>query len=233
MTLSLLIVALGLGLAGSLHCAGMCGPLLLSLSLIKKNRGKLFRELFVHHAGRIFAYAVLGLIAGTMGQAMASGGMQQKLSIIAGVLLLILLVIPHMMKGKSKFSVFLKKKWGQLINKSGFKNSFLIGTVNGLLPCGLVYAALASAAATGSIISGALFMVIFGIGTLPLLLVISVGGLKLNLSTKKLSSYVLPAATIITASLLILRGMNLGIPYVSPTYEADSQEISCGCEDDS
>ena len=231
MSLSLIAVALGLGITGSLHCAGMCGPLLLSISMKKHDKGKIYSQMFIHHFGRISAYAILGLIAGSMGQALASGGLQQKLSILAGVLLLIILLIPHFMKGKSHFSIFLKKKWGQLINKSGFKNSYMIGVVNGLLPCGLVYAALASSAATGSFLSGALFMTVFGLGTLPLLLLITFGGVKLNLSTRKLSSFVLPAATLITASLLILRGMNLGIPYISPVYEADSQEISCGCED--
>lgn len=231
MSLSLVTVALLLGLAGSLHCAGMCGPLLLSISMCKKDKVKLYRQMFIHHSGRISAYAILGIIAGSMGQALISGGLQQKLSILAGILLIFILLIPHFVKGKNHFSTFLKKKWAQLINKSGFTNSYLIGLVNGLLPCGLVYAALASSAATGSFFTGALFMVIFGLGTLPLLLLITFGGVKLNLSTRKLSNIILPAATLITACLLILRGMNLGIPYISPLYEADTQEISCGCED--
>ena len=233
MSLSLTVVALSLGLAGSLHCAGMCGPLLMSISMCKRDKAKLYRQMIVHHSGRISAYAVLGIIAGSMGQALAAGGLQQKLSILAGVLLLLILALPHFLKGKNHFSIYLKKKWGVLINKSGFTNSYLIGVVNGLLPCGLVYAAMATAAASGSYLTGALFMVFFGIGTLPLLLLITFGSVKLNLSTRKISSFVLPAATLITASLLILRGMNLGIPYISPTYEADTQEISCGCEDES
>ena len=224
---SLITVALGLGIAGSLHCAGMCGPLLLSVSLIKKNKTSFYSEMFTHHSGRIFAYSILGLIAGSMGQVLASGGLQQKLSILAGTSLLLILALPYFFQRKSKFSIYLKGKWARFINKQGLTNSFALGIVNGLLPCGLVYAALASAAATGSYATGVLFMFLFGLGTLPLLLLITFGGLKLNLRTKKLTNYILPMATLITACLLILRGMNLGIPYLSPTFEAET--ISC-CE---
>lgn len=226
----LITVALSLGIAGSLHCAGMCGPLLLSVSLAKSNRSQLYTEMTAHHIGRIFAYTILGLVAGSMGQALSSGGLQQKLSIFVGLVLLTILALPYFFQTKSRFSIYLKSKWVLFIKKQGLKNSFALGVVNGLLPCGLVYAAIASAAATGSYFSGALFMLVFGVGTLPLLLLITFGGVKLNIKTRKITNYVLPMATLITASLLILRGMNLGIPYVSPTYEASSETISC-CEE--
>lgn len=227
--LALLTVALGLGIAGSLHCTGMCGPLLISLTLSKKNKTKLYTEMLIHHSGRIFSYIVLGLIVGSMGQVLASGGLQQKLSIFAGIILLGILFLPYILQKKSRFSIYLKSKWAKFINKQGLTNSFLLGTVNGLLPCGLVYAALASAAATGTYYTGALFMSVFGLGTMPLLLFITFGGVKLNLTTKKISSYILPAATLITAFLLILRGMNLGVPYISPALETGNKTISC-CE---
>ena len=95
-----------------------------------------------------------------------------------------------------------------------------------LFRSGLVYAALATAAASGSAFCGALFMMLFGLGTLPVLLMISLGGWKLNLSTRKAAAHVLPLATLVTATLLILRGMNLGIPYISPTLE-QSSKVSC------
>ena len=227
MSFSLIAVALGLGLAGSLHCAGMCGPLLLSLSLSRKQKNQLLKQSVIHHLGRISSYVLMGLAAGFFGQAIASGGLQQKLSIISGTLLLIIFILPHLLKGNNRWSGYLKNKWRQLVNKSGVKSTFLIGLVNGFLPCGLVFAALATASATGHSLYGAAFMGFFGLGTMPLLLSISIGGFKLAFWKGKAAGFILPAATVLTASLLILRGMNLGIPYLSPEIESDSSEITC------
>ncbi len=228
MSFSLLLIAFSLGLAGSFHCLGMCGPLLLSLNMSWKNRKSLLKQTLVHHFGRISSYLVMGFIVGKAGELIIKVGVQQKLSIISGVIL-IFVIIFQSSKKDNIWSKKLKTFWGRYFGQIGLKNNYLLGVVNGLLPCGLVFTALATAASTSSSIHSAIFMVIFGLGTLPLLLLISFGSLKMNILRNSKTKFILPTATILTACLLILRGLNLGIPYLSPEVKTQNEQTSLSC----
>lgn len=223
-----LLSALILGLAGSLHCVAMCGPLLLSITLSKKVQREIRRQMILHHTGRILGYGVMGLFAGYGGELLAAGGFQQKLAIVSGVLLLFILFAPKIFaSSNNKLSNFIKRKWARLLRLSGVRGNLMLGLLNSLLPCGLVYSALAAAAVSGTALSGALFMMIFGLGTLPLLAAVSLGGAGLKGKFKGLSAIVIPLATCATALFLIVRGLALDIPYLSPALDTEKNAPVC------
>ena len=222
-----ILAAFTLGLAGSLHCTAMCGPLLISLSLGDKGKNNYLKSTVIHHSGRIFAYTVMGMAMGLIGSVFSLGGFQQKLSLIAGFFLLMTLVVSMKCKNESGFTSWIKKKWAKFIHERNIKKRFLLGALNGLLPCGLVYTALAAAAVTGNWYKGGIFMMIFGIGTFPLLAGFTWSGLKAGGTFQKFKNIILPTATCLTATILILRGMDLGIPYISPEVNADNRPACC------
>ncbi len=229
MTFSYALIAFSLGLAGSFHCLGMCGPLLMTLNMSWKNRRNLLQQTIIHHLGRITSYFIMGLLVGKAGEIIVQVGMQQKLSIISGVLLIIILVLNHLGTKENFWNKKIKIFWGKFFGKSGFKNNYLLGAVNGFLPCGLVFTALATSASISSPLSSATFMAVFGLGTLPLLLIFTLGTFKINIFKNQKTKFILPAATFLTACLLIFRGLNLGIPYLSPEVKIENKQTSMSC----
>jgi sulfite exporter TauE/SafE len=120
-----------------------------------------------------------------------------------------------------KFQSLLIRQFNKiLLNPSSF-SMLLVGILNGLLPCGVVYIALTGALATGSALTGMGYMALFGLGTLPLMLTISLAGNMVSLSFRKTLGKLTPYVMIFFATLLILRGLNLGIPYISPKLSND------------
>ncbi|HEY1170553.1 MAG TPA: sulfite exporter TauE/SafE family protein [Verrucomicrobiae bacterium] len=212
-----------LGLVGSLHCAGMCGPLALALPVAGKTRGDFVLGRLLYNLGRILTYTLLGAVFGLLGQSFALAGFQKWVSLVAGVAILLGLVA-SLRVGLglpiTKSVVWLKSSVGRLLQQRTFGSLFLLGSLNGLLPCGLVYVAATAAAATGSLQSGVLSMALFGLGTLPVMLGMGLAGRKLqgmlNLKLQRL----VPISLAVLGVLLILRGMELGIPYVSPVLTA-------------
>ncbi|MFM8395653.1 MAG: sulfite exporter TauE/SafE family protein [Acidobacteriota bacterium] len=186
MNLAELTVMFGLGLVSSLHCVQMCGPLVISFSLPLANRGSAeqFLAHLAYHSGRIITYAILGGLAGLAGQSLrlvgdlagienlvtiTSGGMM----LIAGLLMLEL--IPSQMLARFdlvRHSTRLLKPLGRRISSPDPRRKFLLGMLLGLLPCGLIYAALIKAISTVGIVSGALTMAAFGMGTVGSLLLL-------------------------------------------------------------
>lgn len=219
-----------LGLFGSMHCLGMCGPLVMSLPFQSVEKNKLGLTTFSYHAGKIATYAIFGLIAGMLGQGFVLLKWQQLLSILAGVSLLALTLIP-VLKERLKVSLPLQDWFGRLFKLISESPKvyyfFIFGFINGLLPCGLVYAAFAGAMASGSMINGALFMAAFGVGTVPSLSAIIIFKQRVPVKIRSYflkSSYIL---SIFVGVLLILRGLNLGIPYVSPGLNTTTHEMDC------
>lgn len=215
-----LLTAFLLGITGSLHCVGMCGPLIMALPVDTKKRLPFLGKMGIYHAGRVGVYVVLGLILGLAGKGFSMAGMQQGLSIASGIFLLTLVFMGlRAPTGKTGNWLYqLRSKLTGFIRKKGNWALFAAGTGNGLLPCGLVYAALAGAIAQGEILDGAMFMFLFGVGTIPALLFIPLiknmfGGLQHY--GKKL----ITVSAVIIAGLLIMRGLNLGIPYISPDMD--------------
>lgn len=220
-----------LGLVGSLHCLGMCGPLLLAMPGGVGAGGRFLTGRLIYHLGRIGVYALLGAAFGLIGQTFALAGWQRWVSITAGSVILIgLLASTRFGLSTPAFKVVqkLKSHFARLLIRRDLSSQFLLGALNGLLPCGLVYVACAGAVATGHILSGIGFMAAFGLGTLPMLLSVSFIGKKLSFNHRQKLQKLIPASIALVGVLLILRGMDLGIPYISPSLAHSHQaNISC------
>ena len=159
------IAAFTMGLLGSFHCVGMCGPLALSLPVNNGNTWSKFTGAVLYNAGRICTYSLFGVLFGAIGRSVAFFGYQQWLSVSLGVLIILF-------KGGHFLLTFLEKlraALGRLFFKKNSASLFAIGLLNGLLPCGLVYMAAAGAVASGSMTSSISFMAFFGLGTLPMM----------------------------------------------------------------
>lgn len=216
--------ALSLGLVTSLHCIGMCGPLALALPVVGKNRSSYVVGRLLYNLGRAVTYAGMGAIIGVVGKSFAMGGLQRWVSVAAGVLLIagMLFYRAGVLEKLGLFKVFsaLQGLWARNFHHRGFTGLFLLGLINGLLPCGPVYVALAAAAATGTIATSAAFMFIFGLGTLPMMLAVSLAGNLIQKPMRLRLQKLMPILAIVIAFLLILRGLGLGIPYISPPLKA-------------
>lgn len=215
-----------IGLFGSFHCIGMCGPIALALPVQQNNAFSLITGRVLYNVGRALTYAVIGLVFGLLGQGLSLAGFQQSISIVAGILILLMVLLPakftqqlYLLKPAYGFTGFLKRKFGALLKKKSVFSVFLIGLLNGFLPCGLVYIAVAGAIASGGYMQGALYMFVFGLGTLPIMLAVSLAGNFISLNVRKRINKLIPAFMIVLACLFILRGMNLGIPYISPQLQ--------------
>ena len=230
-----LLAALSLGFLGSFHCIGMCGPIALALPLGRESKFKRVAGGIIYNIGRITTYGIFGLLFGLLGKGFVIGGYQQGLSIALGVLILFGLLFPSRLSshiGLTKVIVpFLSKVkslLGKLFTQKSFASLFLIGVLNGLLPCGLVYLGVAGAITTGDAAKGSLFMMMFGLGTLPAMLFVSMASNAVSVEWRNKIRRAVPVFVGIMACVLILRGMNLGIPYVSPELsKTDCTKHSC------
>ncbi len=212
-----------IGLVGSLHCIGMCGPIAIALPL--GNKGWLHRVAggVTYNLGRIITYALLGAVFGLLGQGIEMAGLQRWASIVIGAAMVLSVFFPMLFKGKARLEQFLFGYAGRMISKfrklftiNSLPSLFLIGLLNGLLPCGLVYVAIAGALNTNDLLNGVLFMAIFGLGTLPVMLAIPLLGNLIGTGIRKRYNHVLSTIVVLIGLLFILRGMSLGIPYISP-----------------
>ena len=219
----LIYAAFIMGLIGSMHCLGMCGPIAFALP-VRTNQVwlKVFKYL-MYNAGRLFVYAILGLLAGTIGKGFALAGLQQALSIATGfvIILSVCTMLPvFRWSFLQSFSTRLKSRLAALFQRY-FKSTrwyslIILGMLNGLLPCGMVYGALMGAAAAGSTISGSMFMVAFGLGTVPVMMSVSMAGSMMGTRFKQTFHTITPVLACLIGVLLIVRGLNLDIPYISP-----------------
>lgn len=215
--------ALLLGFVGSAHCAGMCGPLALALPAIGRSRAMFVLGRALYNAGRLVTYAAMGAVFGGLGKGLAMAGLQRSVSIAAGAAILASLLV------SSRFALglpattavgWLKSGLGKVLAMRSLGSVFLLGLLNGLLPCGLVYAACAGATASGSSLNGATSLLAFGLGTVPMMLGLGLAGPRLRTTLRFQLQRFVPVSLAIVGGLLILRGLALGIPYLSPTPEA-------------
>lgn len=231
MTAAMLISALLLGLASSLHCIGMCGPLVMSIPVQHLPAHKKLWGVFLYQTGRIGTYVMLGMVAGFIGWRVGVAGWQQVFSICMGLLILFFLLSRGFLQKKEGWG-WLNQKITSLISWSLHRHSFfgmyLMGAANGLLPCGMVYIAITGAMATGTILNAAVFMLIFGLGTLPALFSLAFWGTRLSWQSRQSMRKLVPYVIGLTAILLIIRGLNLNIPYLSPFIsERSADTVSC------
>lgn len=217
------LIALTTGLIGSLHCIGMCGPIAIALPLGKRPLPWRIAGGLVYNTGRILTYAILGGLFGLLGKGISMAGLQQWASIFIGIVMILSVLFPVLFRGKIKIDRFLSGFSGKLITQfrrlfsvSSFPSLFVIGFLNGLLPCGLVYVAIAGAINTNDIVYGMIYMIIFGAGTIPVMLAIPLLGNLIASGIRKNFKGLLSAFIVLLGILFILRGLSLGIPYVSP-----------------
>jgi sulfite exporter TauE/SafE len=228
--------ALTMGLLGSLHCLGMCGPIALMVPVDKNTWWRRSIGGLSYNLGRVATYGILGAIFGLLGLGIHLAGAQQWLSISLGMLIILAAVIPMIFRKRvigsdlgpfSRLIDLLKASLGKLISRRSPNALFTIGLLNGLLPCGLVYIAIAGATATGSIAQGTLFMVFFGLGTLPAMFAVNMVGHLLSVKARNRLRKIIPVAVIVLGLLFIVRGMNLGIPYLSPQLSGTELPMKC------
>lgn len=232
----MLLSALLFGLLGSLHCVGMCGPIAFMLPVEHKKPVKKVFQIASYHTGRLFAYAIIGLVFGILGKSFSLFGMQQQLSIAVGILMIIAVILPNKRFQNTKITSFfysfigkIKQRLGASLKKKTADTFLTIGFLNGFLPCGLVYIAVFAALAAGSLLQSSLYMVFFGLGTIPLMTVAIYAGSFLKGVNKQKVQKAIPAFVIIIGVFFILRGMGLGIPYISPepVTELINSNIEC------
>lgn len=226
-----------LGLAGSLHCIGMCGPIAISLPRRPgQSRSAFLQGRILYNIGRSITYAVMGALFGLLGQSIRLAGFQQGLSIACGAVILLYLAARYLRWGHGALDAWLARlvaplqhAIAQRLGGGARRNLLVIGVLNGFLPCGLVYVALAGAIATGSAVDGAAFMLFFGLGTAPLMLAASLAGPVLQAQLRGKLQWLIPTGLAILAALFILRGLNLGIPYISPKMAPKNADAPPAC----
>jgi sulfite exporter TauE/SafE len=225
-----------LGLLGSLHCVGMCGPIAFMLPVDRTNSVRKIMQTMTYHLGRLLSYSLIGLFFGFVGKSLFIFGFQQQLSIFIGILMIVLVLIPTQMTNTFKLSqpVYriiskVKSSLGKALKKKTADTFLTIGFLNGFLPCGLVYMALFASLTTGQAYLGSLYMVLFGLGTIPLMTSAIYLGKFLNTKVKQRIQKAIPVFVVIIGLLFIIRGLGLGIPYLSPSPMVDMVSNTSVC----
>ena len=220
----MLYTAFIFGLISSFHCIGMCGPIAMMLPVDRNNQARKLTQIMTYHIGRLTAYASIGLVFGLLGKGLFLAGMQQKLSIFIGVAMILVILIPEKVFARYNFSkpvfVFISKiksTLGKQFKNKSYKSLFTIGLLNGFLPCGMVYVALFGAIAMKSESFGVLYMLLFGLGTVPMMSSVVYLQSFLTVPVRNKIQKVIPYVAMAMGVLFILRVLGLGIPYVSPS----------------
>lgn len=227
MEIALIVSALILGLGSGFHCIGMCGPIALSMGLTKQQALNFHLQNTTYNLGRIVTYAFLGAVLGIVGEGFNVAGIQQYLTVGVGILLIVMALFSFGGKNfaskipfLSKFLLSIKINLGKYLQKPGYSSRFITGILNGFLPCGMVYMALTASLAAGGVWQGAAFMVLFGLGTFPFMFAVVFFGNMMNTAFRIKVLKIIPVMMIILGGLFVLRGLELGIPLVSPKKEA-------------
>lgn len=234
MTWQLIISGFALGMVSSFHCVGMCGPIALSLPVYYLPPHKKLTGILLYHSGRILIYALLGLLFGFVGRQFYVAGLQQYFSIALGAI--ILLILFQSSFGKriihiqffDRFQASLQNIIAHNIQKKQLYGMLILGMANGLLPCGMVYLAITGAMAAGNLSGGVTFMAFFGLGTFPAMFLLTYFGSFISLSVRNHMKKAIPFFVATMGILLILRGLNLNIPMISPAmHNSAAQVVDC------
>lgn len=221
----LLVSAFVMGVIGSAHCLGMCGPLALAIPAPSRTFLHRLRSALLLNGGRVLTYATIGALFGVFGRGLQLAGLQQGVSMVMGSIILLSLLMPSLLKLRwltNSAGTFVMRAQGVMarqLKRTSTAGLFFTGTLNGLLPCGMVYLALAGALAQEGWWEGALFMFFFGLGTWPALIGLRISGGFFGPHFRSTLKRVAPYAYAVIAVLFILRGLGLGIPYISPDLQ--------------
>ncbi|MCH4831117.1 MULTISPECIES: sulfite exporter TauE/SafE family protein [Flavobacterium] len=213
-----------LGLISSLHCVGMCGPIAMMLPVNRTNQTKKIIQIIIYNIGRIISYILLGLFFGLLGRGLFLAGFQQKMSIIIGILMIVIVLVPEKAFAQYNFSKPIytilskvKSLLGQQFRNKTNKSIFMIGLLNGFLPCGLVYVALFGAIAMQKIPLSMIYMALYGVGTIPMMTIVVYTSNLLTVSVRNKIQKIIPITVVGVGILFILRGLGLDIPFFSPS----------------
>ncbi len=223
--MSIIYTALVLGLLTGFHCIGMCGPIAIALPLNKRTWGTRIFSALWYNIGRTITYAMLGVLFGILGEGFSFAGFQRWISIIMGAFMIASVLFPkvnHLLyrgTGDSKLMNSIKKQLAKYFQQASYKSLFITGLLNGLLPCGMVYMALAGAIGVGSLSGAVVFMIMFGLGTIPMMFLLSMIGNFATIKLKHAINKIIPFVVVIVGALFILRGLELGIKYISPPHK--------------
>lgn len=227
-----LSIAFLMGLTGSLHCAGMCGPITLVIPFQMLQGYKKWLGIALYHFGRITIYALLGVLIHSF-KSIFNPQVQQYISIVSGALLLLLGLLYFFPQSKLQIALpwtkWVRDNLGKLMSKPGLASLVGMGMLNGLLPCGLVYMALSTTVTASSLTGAILLMYAFGLGTTPMLVTIAIVKNKTKILSMQHIRRFVPAVMLFFGCLFIVRGMNLGIPYLSPKITVEHNEIKAQC----
>jgi sulfite exporter TauE/SafE len=230
--LDILFFATAMGIVGSMHCMGMCGPLVLGIFKNLKNTNPL--QYALYHLGKIMAYASIGILFGLAGKSAHLFLSQQQLSIVTGSTMLVFFIIQKL---NSQFHFFSSPRFADNIyasikraaSKIPLPKYYMLGLLNGYLPCGLAYMAAMSSVSTGHISKSVLWMIFFGISTIPSLsFVLWISSITEN-KFRTVFQFIYEYLILIVAILLILRGLNLGVPFLSPYFNEEQNLVSKCC----
>lgn len=220
----MLYTAIIFGLISSFHCIGMCGPIAMMLPVDRSNETKKIAQLVTYHVGRLTAYGSLGLLFGLLGKGFFLAGFQQQLSIAVGIIMIVIALVPEKTLAKYNFSkpvykviAKVKTSLGNQFKNKSFKSFFTIGLLNGYLPCGMVYVALFGALAMPNIQFSILYMVLFGLGTVPMMSLVVIISNLITMPIRNTIQKIIPVIAVCIGVLFIIRGLGLNIPYVSPS----------------
>jgi len=220
-------LAFMIGLLGSIHCVGMCGPLAFAVPTLQKGWGYLILNKLAYQGGRIISYCLLGILIGLLGRQIWLSGIQQGVSILSGILILIAACSRLFKFAVGNPNSFLLKPFNKLFGYAlkHKANHLIIGVINGFLPCGFVYMAMAGALNTGSVNTAVSYMFWYGLGTFPLMFIAGISvGFTTAIFRKKINRFV-PYLMLCLGFWFILRGTTLNIPYISP--EQPGTTVDC------
>lgn len=212
-----------LGFLGSFHCLGMCGPIAMAIS--SQDNSRFLINKIIYNLGRAVTYSLLGLLVGAIGFSLQLAGLQQWLSILMGGIIILMAFFYKRSErwvsgvGFSGLAVKVKKALGKYLKMGGRTAFFTGGLINGLLPCGMVYIALLTSLALQDPWVGGVYMAVFGLGTIPLMLILMLSGRLFSLSVRQKFLRTMPYFAMFIGLLFILRGSGLGIHYVSPQLQ--------------
>ena len=230
----LIISGFALGAVSSFHCVGMCGPIAFSLPVYYLPAPKKLTGILLYHAGRILIYSLLGLFFGFVGRQFYVAGLQQYFSIALGCIILLILLQSALSKKLVRIKYFdqfqekLQNIIAFYIQKKQLYGMLILGMANGLLPCGMVYFAITGAMAAGNLSGGVAFMLFFGLGTFPAMFLLTYFGTIISLNVRNHMRKAIPFFVATMGILLILRGLNLNIPMVSPVMNnSAAHTIAC------
>lgn len=216
-----------IGLSSSFHCLGMCGPIAMAIPVDRSSNFSIISGALQYNFGRIIAYSLLGFLIGSIGFSLAGLKWMQWLSIAAGLLMILIAWHKIFSSGQSKLEMKLTQQIsrgiGKLIRSKNPLRLTGLGTLNGFLPCGMVFLGLTNALVQGSPAKGGIAMFFFGLGTLPMMFTVLFFASKLSGNWRLKFSKSIPYIMTIIGLLVILRGLNLGIPYISPELRLNAE----------